>query len=115
MELEADAIWHHIEIKQLIGKKQMEKSVAVINYIYSVHVSILRRRSSILHALMELEADAICRHIGSVAASGTCLAADREIFSISYSIKLKSDCIYHFTIDLARYRRPFGAKSIGKW
>ena len=39
----------------------------------------------------------------------------REIFSKSYCIKLKSDCIYHFPIDLEPNGRPFGSKSIGKW
>ena len=28
---------------------------------------------------------------------------------------LKSDCIYHFPIDLESNRRLFGSKSIGKW
>ena len=39
----------------------------------------------------------------------------REIFSKSYQIKLKSDCIYHFPIDLELNGRPFAFKSIGKW
>jgi len=39
----------------------------------------------------------------------------REIFS-KYLIKPKSNCIYHFPIDLEQKRtRPSGSKSIGKW
>ena len=39
----------------------------------------------------------------------------RDIFSKCYQIKPKSDCIYHFPIDLETNGRPFGYKSIGKW
>ena len=39
----------------------------------------------------------------------------REIFSKSYEIKPKSDCVYPFPIDLEPNGRPFGSKSIGKW
>ena len=42
-------------------------------------------------------------------------AAHREIFSKSYEINPKSDCIYHFPIDLDPKIRPFAFKSIGKW
>ena len=38
----------------------------------------------------------------------------RVIFLKSCSFKLKSDCIYHFPIDLGPNGRPFGSKSIGK-
>ena len=38
-------------------------------------------------------------------------AIHRKIFSKSYYINAKSDCIYHFPNDLAPNRRPFGAKS----
>ena len=38
----------------------------------------------------------------------------REIVSKPYQIKPKSDCIYHFTIDLEQNGGPFGFKSIGK-
>ena len=44
-----------------------------------------------------------------------CGGTHREIFSESYSLKPKSDCIYHFLIDLEPNVRPFGFKSIGKW
>ena len=41
-------------------------------------------------------------------------SAHREIFSKSNEIKPKSDCIYHFPIDLKpNGQRPFGFKSIG--
>ena len=40
-------------------------------------------------------------------------ATHREIFSKSYSINPKSDCIYHFPIDLDLNKRPFGSKSNG--
>ena len=39
----------------------------------------------------------------------------REIFLKSYQIKPKSECIYHFLIDLEPNGRPFGSRSIGKW
>ena len=39
----------------------------------------------------------------------------REIFSKSYYIKPKSDCIFRALIDLERNGRPFGSKSIGAW
>ena len=39
----------------------------------------------------------------------------REIFSKSYHIKPKLDCIYHFPIDLEPDGCPFGSKSIEKW
>ena len=39
----------------------------------------------------------------------------RKFFSISYSIKPNSDCIYHFSIDLEPNGRPFVSKSFGKW
>ena len=39
---------------------------------------------------------------------------DRDIISESYYIKLKSDYIYHISIDLEPNGRPFGCKSIGK-
>ena len=39
----------------------------------------------------------------------------REIFSESCKIKPKSDCIYHFPIDLERNGIQFGSRSIGKW
>ena len=35
-----------------------------------------------------------------------------EMFSKSYQINLKSDCIYHFPIDLDPNVCPFGSKSI---
>ena len=35
-------------------------------------------------------------------------------FSKCNSIKPKSDCIYHFPIDLEPNRRPLGSKSIGE-
>ena len=38
-----------------------------------------------------------------------------EILSKYYKIKLKSNCIYHFTIDLAPNGSSFGSNSIGKW
>ena len=38
----------------------------------------------------------------------------REIFSKSYYINLKSDCIYNFPINLEPNGRSFGSKSIGK-
>ena len=41
--------------------------------------------------------------------------AHREIFSKSYSINPKSDCIYHFPIDLDPNGCPNGSKLIGKW
>ena len=41
-------------------------------------------------------------------------STDREIFLESYLIKLKSDCIYHFPINLEPNGRSFGSKSIGK-
>ena len=34
----------------------------------------------------------------------------REAFSKSYYIDPKSDCIYHFPIDLELNARPFGSK-----
>ena len=37
----------------------------------------------------------------------------REIFSKSYKIKPKSECIYNFPIDLELNGRSFGSKSIG--
>ena len=37
----------------------------------------------------------------------------RELFLKSYLTKLKSDCIYHFQIDLEPIGRPFGSKLIG--
>ena len=43
------------------------------------------------------------------------VSAHREIFSKSYYINPKSDCIYHFPIDLDPNGRPFVSKSIGKW
>ena len=39
----------------------------------------------------------------------------REIVSKPYQIKPKSDCIYHFPIDLELNGRAFGSKSIGNW
>ena len=36
-------------------------------------------------------------------------AAHREIFLKSYQIKPKSECIYHFPIDLELNGRPFGS------
>ena len=42
-------------------------------------------------------------------------ATHRGIFSKYYQTKLKSDCIYHFPIDLEPNGRPFGSKSVGKW
>ena len=39
----------------------------------------------------------------------------REIFSESCWITSKSDCIYHFPIDLDPNKPLFGSKSIGKW
>ena len=36
-------------------------------------------------------------------------------FSKSYQVNPKSDCIYHFPIDLEPNGRPFGSKVIGKW
>ena len=39
----------------------------------------------------------------------------RESFSKSYWINLKSDCIYHFPVNLDPNGRPFGSKSTGKW
>ena len=36
----------------------------------------------------------------------------REIFSKQYYINPKSDCIYHFPVDLNSSGRPFGSKSI---
>jgi len=33
----------------------------------------------------------------------------------SYEINLKSDCIYHFLIDMDPNGLPFGSKSIGIW
>ena len=41
--------------------------------------------------------------------------AHSEIFAKSYYINPKSDCIYHFPIDLEPNGRPFGSKSTGKW
>ena len=41
-------------------------------------------------------------------------ATHRGIFSKSYQIKPKSDCIHHFQIDLEPNGCPFGSKSIGK-
>ena len=38
----------------------------------------------------------------------------REFFLKSYEIKPKSDCSYHFPIDLEPNGRPFGSKSIVK-
>ena len=38
-----------------------------------------------------------------------------EIFSKSYLIKGKSDCIYHFSITLESNGSPFDSKSIGNW
>ena len=44
------------------------------------------------------------------------LYTHREIFSKSYKIKPKSDCIYHFPIDLGTKRTSvYGSKSIGAW
>ena len=42
------------------------------------------------------------------------LYTHREIFSKSYQINLKSDCIYHAPIDLNPNGRPLGSKSIEK-
>ena len=39
----------------------------------------------------------------------------RENFSESYWTKPKSDCIYHFPIDLESNGRTFGSKSTGAW
>ena len=33
----------------------------------------------------------------------------------SYQIKLKSNCIYYFPIDLETNGHPFGSEPIGKW
>ena len=41
-------------------------------------------------------------------------STQREIFSKSYQIKQKSDCIYDLPIDLKPNGRPFSSKSIGK-
>ena len=38
-----------------------------------------------------------------------------NILHTESDFKLKSDCIYHFPIDLERNRRPFGSKSTGNW
>ena len=45
---------------------------------------------------------------GSVRNELVCMLAHREIFSKSYQIKLKSDCIYHFSIYFNPSGRPFG-------
>ena len=39
----------------------------------------------------------------------------RDIFSNSYYIKLKTDCIYNFPIDFKPSGCSFGFKSILKW
>ena len=43
------------------------------------------------------------------------LSTHGEIFSKSYQIKLKSDCINNFLIDFTPNGHPLGSKSIGKW
>ena len=41
---------------------------------------------------------------------GDLMSSHREVFSKSYQMKPKSDCIYHFSIDLEWNGRPFGSK-----
>ena len=47
--------------------------------------------------------------------SGLCIHYTQRNLFESLFINLKSECIYHFPIDLEPNGRPFGSKLIGKW
>ena len=91
------------------------QSVAVPQCVAGSAVNIRKRLVLFYRRLERVNVSGNCLcGIQVVAMSHQTLYTQRNLLEF-FQIKLKSDCIYHFLIDLEPNGRPFDPKSIGKW